>query len=94
MWDVNHFDPADIKTMLTGHGGDLTGRTDQNWNNDAVLCAIHRAAQRTLVARMHDDGFGRRNALFARAISRSYFDPGACALGVSSRRPVGPLPPS
>ena len=63
--DVNDFDRADIETMLTGHGSDLSGRTDKNWNNDAVLRTIHRAAQRTLIARMYDDGFGCRNALCA-----------------------------
>jgi len=63
--NVDDFDSADIETMLTGHGSDLSGRTDKNWNNDAVLRAIHGAAQRILIARMYDDGFGCRNALCA-----------------------------
>ena len=54
---------ADIEAMFAGDVLDLGARADQSWNDDPELGGLDRAAQRGLVAGMHDNRLGRRNLL-------------------------------
>ena len=60
---VDDLEAADLETVLAGDGGNLRARADEDRNDDAGLRRLDRAAQRSLVAGMHDDGGRGRHLL-------------------------------
>src|SRR6185369_10601892 len=76
---IDDLAPPDVEAMLACDFPDFRLGADEQWTDDSGCRAVDRAAQRSFVAGMHDDGrhhrygFGSRNqsVILARGFART-----------------------